>query len=138
MDTLSPKQRSALMSRIKGRDTGPEMAVRRLLFGLGYRYRVHVRRLPGKPDIVFASRRVAIFIHGCFWHRHECGRAYTPKTRIEFWQAKFAANVKRDKAARRKLAAEGWRTLVIWECQAQPSSRLTRRLVHLLGSQRKK
>jgi DNA mismatch endonuclease, patch repair protein len=89
IDVLSLSARSELMGRIKGTNTRPEMAVRRLLHKLGYRYRLHERKLPGRPDIVFAAKHAVIFVHGCFWHRHNCSHAYTPKSRTEFWQAKF-------------------------------------------------
>src|ERR1043165_5265665 len=95
------------------------MAVRRLLYGLGYRYRTHARDLPGRPDIIFRSRRAAILIQGCFWHRHDCGLAYSPKTRREFWEKKFAGNVRRDRLAQLALKAAEWRLLIIWECAAQ-------------------
>src|SRR5262245_45810086 len=88
-DIMSPEKRSTLMSRIRGKDTGPEMTVRRLLHRLGYRFRLHTRDLPGRPDIVFRSRRTVIFVHGCFWHRHDCRFAYVPKTRRQFWKTKF-------------------------------------------------
>jgi len=133
MDILTREQRSILMGRIRGRNTGPELAVRRLLHGLGYRYRIHARELPGRPDIVFRSRRIAIFVHGCFWHRHDCGLAYVPKTRQKFWQRKFSGNVARDRAALHTLRAAGWRVLVIWECQLDHPSRLSMRLVRFLG-----
>jgi DNA mismatch endonuclease (patch repair protein) len=134
MDILTRQQRSALMSRIRGRDTGPEMIVRRLLYALGYRYRTHAKELRGRPDIIFRSRRVAIFVHGCFWHRHDCGHAYSPKTRPEFWAKKFLGNVKRDSAARRALRAAGWRVVLVWECQTERPLPLARRLTRLLGA----
>src|SRR4051812_5907882 len=100
------------MSKVRSGDTKPEMVVRRLLHGEGYRYRLHDRRLPGSPDIVFASRRKAIFVHGCFWHRHPgCRRATTPKTRTSFWEAKFAANVARDQRQLQSLDKLGWNVL---------------------------
>jgi DNA mismatch endonuclease (patch repair protein) len=112
-------QRSALMARVRGRDTRPELAVRRAAHAMGFRYRLHRRELPGSPDLVFKRLRTVIFVHGCFWHRHPgCSRTTTPKTRREFWQAKFAANVERDRLAVGALEAAGWRVVVIWECQA--------------------
>jgi DNA mismatch endonuclease (patch repair protein) len=114
-DRLSREERSALMSRIKSRDTGPEIALRRALFGRGLRFRIHRRGLPGKPDIVFVSKRVAVFCHGCFWHGHEgCYRA--PKTNMEFWSRKLAANMDRDRRNRMALEAMGWRVVQVWEC----------------------
>lgn len=107
------------MARIRGRDTRPEMAVRHFAHALGFRYRLHRRDLPGTPDIVFTRFHTVIFVHGCFWHRHEgCRRATMPKTRRDFWQAKFNANVERDRRNIATLEAAGWTVIVIWECQA--------------------
>ena len=136
MDTLSPADRSALMARIRGKDTKPELAVRRALHALGYRYRIHGRGLPGKPDLVFAKRRTAIFIHGCFWHRHDCKKASTPKSRQDYWTAKFAANVERDRRHAEALAADGWRVFVAWECEIEKDATLLKRLVRFLGPPR--
>lgn len=110
-------ERSRNMSRIRGSDTKPEMCVRRLVWKMGYRYRLHRRDLPGTPDLVFPSRQKVIFVHGCYWHRHRCvyGRPI-PKTRTEFWQAKFDANVKRDRRVVRQLRRAGWDVLIVWEC----------------------
>lgn len=119
-DILDPDERSELMSRIGSRDTKPELIVRRFLHAAGFRYRLHASDLPGTPDIVFRSRRTAIFVHGCFWHRHEgCRLAYTPKSRVEFWKAKFNANVERDERVKRELEDMGWRHLTVWECQVR-------------------
>jgi DNA mismatch endonuclease (patch repair protein) len=136
-DIMSPEKRSALMARIRGRDTGPEMVVRRLLHGMGYRFRVHERDLPGRPDIVFRSRRAVIFVHGCFWHRHDCGLGYMPKTRHQFWQAKFERNVKRDQEVKGKLEATGWRVTVVWECELDRLPALSTRLIKSLGPARR-
>ena len=123
MDTLAPKERSERMSRVRGKDTKPELIVRRLLHGLGYRYRLHARDLPGKPDIVFRSRRKAIYVHGCFWHRHEgCSLASRPKTRQEFWEAKFQSNVARDRRVAKQLELNEWKVVVIWECEVRNGS----------------
>jgi DNA mismatch endonuclease (patch repair protein) len=111
------------MARVKARDTKPELRVRRLVHGLGYRFRLYRRDLPGTPDLVFAGRRAVIFMHGCFWHRHAepgCWRARLPKSRPEFWIPKLEANVARDGIARAALAALGWRVLTIWECETTP------------------
>jgi DNA mismatch endonuclease, patch repair protein len=107
------------MARVTGRDTRPEMAVRRAAHALGLRYRLHRPDLPGRPDLVFPRHRGVIFVHGCFWHRHPgCRRTTSPKTRREFWQAKFDANIERDRRAYATLEADGWRVVVIWECEA--------------------
>jgi DNA mismatch endonuclease, patch repair protein len=117
-DVLSKEQRSRNMSRIRSKNTGPERTVRTLLHLLGYRFRLHSAHLPGKPDIVLPKYKIAIFVHGCFWHRHKnCKYAYTPKTRVEFWQQKFEANVKRDRQVRKNIQSLGWKSAVIWECQ---------------------
>ncbi len=135
MDTLSTKQRSGVMSRIHGKDTTPELIVRRLVHSLGYRYRLHVRKLPGSPDLVFASRRKVIFVHGCFWHRHSCRKGRSmPTTREEFWRTKLEANRRRDNRSRRALRAQSWKVLVIWECQTRPKKydRLRERITKFL------
>lgn len=120
VDTLTKQQRSERMSRIGGKDTGPEMVVRRLVHGMGYRYRLHDRSLPGCPDLVFRSGRKVIFVHGCFWHRHDdsaCKLARLPKSRSEFWGPKLEANARRDHKNQEELRALGWDVLVIWECK---------------------
>jgi DNA mismatch endonuclease (patch repair protein) len=129
MDTLSPVERSERMSRVKGRDTGPERAVRRLVTALGYRYRLGVGALPGRPDLVFRSRRKVIFVHGCFWHRHgECPLTRLPKTRLEFWIPKLEANKQRDERNLARLHADGWSALVIWECELAKVEEVRERL----------
>lgn len=134
MDGMDAAARSALMGRIRGVDTGPEMVVRRAAHRLGYRFRLHRRSLPGRPDLVFPSRRAAIFVHGCFWHRHEgCRKATMPKTRVEFWRAKFARNIERDAEVQQSLRAGGWRVLVIWECEIGRNGDLDRTLREFLG-----
>src|SRR5215210_1997488 len=106
------------MGRIRATDTKPEMMVRRLLHSLGYRFRLHRRDLPGSPDLAFPSRRKIVFVHGCFWHQHPgCRLAYRPKSNIDFWSEKFAANRRRDRRAIRRLRSSGWDPLVIWECE---------------------
>jgi DNA mismatch endonuclease, patch repair protein len=118
VDTLTPEERSERMSRVRAQDTKPEMKLRRLIHGMGFRYRLHRRDLPGKPDLVFPGRRSIIFMHGCFWHRHEgCGLARLPKSKRAFWSAKLEANKERDQKNISTLEAAGWRVLVIWECQ---------------------
>lgn len=116
MDTLSPKQRSKIMSLVRGKNTKPELAVRKLLSGLGYRYSLHSRKLPGQPDIVFTSRKRAIFVHGCFWHGHKCSKGRLPKSRVRFWREKIERNARRDRTTKQKLSRMGWKSLTIWEC----------------------
>ena len=120
-DKLSPEGRSALMSRIGSKNTQPEMVVRRMLHALGYRYVLHDKRLPGKPDLVFPARRKLIFVHGCFWHGHSCGRGFRPASNAEFWAAKIDGNKARDRRNVRALRAQAWRVLTVWECASQPS-----------------
>lgn len=110
-------ERSRVMRAVKGADTGPEIVVRKALWRVGLRYRLHAKGLPGKPDIVFPSRRIALFVHGCFWHGHAgCPRHRIPKTRTEYWTAKISRNQKRDAETRLALEALGWKVLVVWEC----------------------
>lgn len=117
-DKLTPEKRSWNMSRIKGKDTKIEVEVRKYLFSKGYRFRKNDKRYPGKPDIVLPKYHVAIFVHGCFWHRHEgCKDATTPKTRTEFWLEKFDKNVKNDQIKQEKIRELGWKVIVIWECE---------------------
>lgn len=120
-DIFSPAKRSEVMSRIRGRDTVPELVVRSYLHRRGLRFRLHRRDLPGRPDIVLPAYRVAILVHGCFWHGHAgCKRASLPKTRVSFWAEKIAANRERDARSIRALEALGWRPLVVWECEIGP------------------
>jgi DNA mismatch endonuclease (patch repair protein) len=129
LDNLSPERRGKLMSRVKSRDTGPEMTVRRLTFAMGYRYRLHDARLPGRPDLVFPARRKAIFVNGCFWHGHaRCRFARLPKTRIEYWQPKIGRNRERDKENRAALKKLGWKTLTIWQCELKNPDRIARKI----------
>lgn len=131
-DPLTAEQRSALMAQIRSKNTKPEMLVRRLTHGLGYRYRLHAQNLPGKPDLVFRSRKKAIFVHGCFWHLHGCERYSLPKTRTHFWLDKLETNRQRDRRNIRKLRAMGWSVMIIWECQTKDISRLTKRIIKFL------
>jgi DNA mismatch endonuclease (patch repair protein) len=120
VDIVSPAKRSQMMSGIKGKNSRPEMLVRKMLFAMGYRFRLHRRDLPGTPDIILPSRRIAIFVHGCFWHAHkECKYAKIPSTRTEFWTAKLRRNVDRDQRAVEDLIRMGWRVLNIWECSTR-------------------
>lgn len=132
-DVFDPEKRSAVMRRVKGRDTGPEKTVRRLLTGLGARYRLQRKDLPGKPDIVMAGRRLAIFVHGCFWHGHDCARgARVPQQNRDYWLGKIGRNRERDIAGRAALEAAGWRVEVIWECELKDEAALTERLARML------
>ena len=128
-DVFTKAKRSEVMSRIRGRDTKPERAVRSILHRLGYRFRLHRADLPGKPDIVLPRLRIVIFVHGCFWHRHEdCRFAYTPKTRIEFWLKKLESNVARDRQVQAQLTELGWLVVIVWECELRIPEKLTERL----------
>lgn len=119
-DVVSPAKRSQMMSGIKGKNSLPEMLVRKALFSIGHRFRLHRRDLPGTPDIVMPGRRIAIFVHGCFWHAHQgCKYAKTPSTQPEFWAAKLQGNVDRDQRTTDKLARMGWRVLNVWECSTR-------------------
>ena len=120
MDTMTPEQRHRVMVANKSKDTKPEVAVRRLLHALGYRFRIHRKELPGKPDIVLPKYRTVIFVHGCFWHQHEgCKAASTPASHVEFWQKKFAANRARDARVQEELESMGWKVITIWECEVK-------------------
>jgi len=128
--------RRRIMKAVRGRDTSPELVVRRYLHRLGYRYRLYDRSLPGSPDLVLRRHRTAVFVNGCFWHRHQgCRKATTPKTRQAFWQAKFDANVARDAVAVSALKAEGWRVITVWECQTRAEADLIEALRPLLVPQ---
>jgi DNA mismatch endonuclease (patch repair protein) len=134
VDTLSPERRSANMSRIRSQDTSPEMIVRRLVHGMGYSYRLHVEKLPGRPDLVFSRLKRIIEVRGCFWHRHNgCIDSHIPKTRREYWEPKLERNQRRDVENGRKLKELGWRLCVVWECEARDIGRLRRRLTRFLG-----
>ena len=129
VDSLTPEKRSWNMSRISGKNTKPELAVRSLLHRQGFRFRVNRKDLPGKPDIVLKKHKAVIFVHGCFWHRHKgCNDTSTPKTRTQFWQKKFDENVARDKRNIRALRESGWNVIVVWECEIKASVTLTQRL----------
>lgn len=132
-DVLTAEQRQYCMSRIRGKDTKPEMIVRKLLHALGYRYRLHCRDLPGSPDLVLRSRRKVLFVHGCFWHRHRCRYGQPlPRTRRGFWKKKLQENQQRDKRNRRLLRRLGWEVFVVWECQTKRREWLVTRLVDFL------
>jgi DNA mismatch endonuclease (patch repair protein) len=128
-DVFTPEKRSAVMRRVKGKDTAPELTVRRLLTRMGVGYRLHRADLPGKPDIAMPGRELAIFVHGCFWHGHDCARgARTPKANRPYWEAKIGRNRARDAAAAAALEARGWRALTLWECELKDAAALEARL----------
>lgn len=132
-DRITREHRSWNMSRIRSKNTKPERIVRSLLHRLGYRFRLNVKKLPGKPDIVLSKYRTVILVHGCYWHRHKnCKYAYNPKTKKKFWQQKFEANVTRDRQVRQKLRALGWKTTVIWQCQTKDTEKIRKYLAGLL------
>jgi DNA mismatch endonuclease (patch repair protein) len=127
-DTRTPKQRSRIMASVGQRNTGPEWAVRRLLHSGGYRYRLHAKHLPGKPDIVFPVRKKAIFVHGCFWHGHDCPKGRPPKSREEYWGPKLQTNRERDERAIAELRKLGWQSLVVWQCETKEPEALSEKL----------
>ncbi|MDH6268461.1 DNA mismatch endonuclease (patch repair protein) [Rhizobium sp. SG_E_25_P2] len=130
----TPEQRSAVMRKVKSKHTAPELKLRKLLTSLGYRYRLHRADLPGKPDLVFPGRRKLIFVHGCFWHGHDCARgARAPKTNVDYWSQKIARNRARDAAHQEALAAAGWWALTVWECEMKDDAALAERLCGFLG-----
>lgn len=133
-DVFSSEKRSSVMRRVKGKDTAPEMKVRRLLWGMGARYRLHRKDLPGRPDIVMPGRKLAIFVHGCFWHGHDCARgSRVPKQNRDYWLAKVGRNRDRDLAHRAALEAMGWRVLTLWECDLKDDAGLERTLRQAVG-----
>jgi DNA mismatch endonuclease (patch repair protein) len=132
-DVFTPAQRSAVMRRVKGKDTSPELKVRRALHRLGARFRLHRRDLPGAPDIVLPGRRLAIFVHGCFWHGHDCARgARVPKQNRDYWLGKVGRNRERDAVNRASLEAKGWRVEMVWECELKDAAALESRLKSIL------
>lgn len=136
MDRLTPEHRSYLMSRVRSRDTSPELRVRKTAHALGFRFRLYVKDLPGRPDMVFRRLRSVILVHGCFWHRHAgCRKASSPKDRADYWNEKFARNVERDIAAQQRLEADGWRVLVVWECETKDQDLLSERISAFLTAE---
>jgi DNA mismatch endonuclease (patch repair protein) len=132
-DVFTPAERSRVMASVKGKNTKPELAVRRLAHRLGYRFRLHRKDLPGAPDLVFSGRRKVIFVHGCFWHGHDCARgARKPKANADYWTKKIARNRARDEAARSALETLGWKALTLWECELKRDD-LPQRLRRFLG-----
>ena len=138
MDTRTSEQRRRIMQAVKSRDTGPEMIVRRLLHRMGYRYRLHQKDLPGKPDVALVSRRKAIFVHGCFWHGHGCPKGRLPKSRLDYWQPKLAKNRERDRKKEEQLRSLGWSVLVIWQCETADLEILALRLQEFVGNGNKR
>ena len=135
MDTLTPEERSRRMSLIRSTDTKAELVVRGLTHRMGYRYRLHDRKLPGTPDLVFRKRRKLIFVHGCFWHGHDCKLGdRIPKTRVKFWTEKICANRTRDKIVSKQIKKIDWKALVIWECQLKDQRRLAKRIRRFLDA----
>jgi DNA mismatch endonuclease (patch repair protein) len=135
-DVFTKATRSWIMGRITGRDTLPEMAVRRFLHARGYRFRLHRKDLPGRPDIVLAKYRTAIQVHGCFWHGHSCKDGRRPASNSSYWNQKLDRNLRRDRRNARKLRQLGWRQIVVWECQVADEARLEKRVLRKLESQR--
>lgn len=136
MDRLTPAERSAHMAKIRRSNTKPEMVVRRLLHRLGYRFRIQLKGVPGRPDVAFTSRRKAIMVHGCFWHQHGCKSSRVPTTRSDFWSQKFARNKERDERLKAQAEAHGWEVLVVWECETVDQPGLCERLTGFLGPTR--
>ena len=134
VDTVDQATRSVMMARVRSKNTRPELIVRKLVFAAGYRYRLHVRTLPGTPDLVFPGRKKIIFVHGCFWHRHDnCALARTPKSHVEFWVQKLSDNKARDTRTLDALVRAGWDVLTIWECELANMDRVACKLRNFLG-----
>jgi DNA mismatch endonuclease (patch repair protein) len=132
VDTVPQSKRSEIMARVRSKDTRPELVVRQVVFALGYRYRLHVKTLPGSPDLVFRSRHKVIFVHGCFWHGHDCARGQRPSSNKDFWERKLSKNHDRDQRTLGKLKEAGWDVLTIWECETRNLDELKTRLVEFL------
>jgi DNA mismatch endonuclease (patch repair protein) len=134
MDTVSKERRSEIMAAVKARDTAPEIQLRRMIHAMGYRYRLHGKDLPGRPDLIFPARRKIIFVHGCFWHHHaNCSGGRMPKTRADFWSTKLQRNVSRDEEVESSLRKLGWDVLVVWECELRGLDLVRERVVRFLG-----
>ncbi|MEW8051977.1 MAG: very short patch repair endonuclease [Candidatus Thiodiazotropha sp.] len=130
-------ERSEIMRRVRSTDTTPELIVRKLIYSLGFRYRLHKKDLPGKPDLVFSGKRKVIFVHGCFWHGHKCKRGNRlPKKNREYWKKKINANVKRDKSHIEELSKDGWSVLTIWECETKDQDKIIYEIVRFLNEER--
>lgn len=135
MDHVTSEKRRFIMQQVKQKNTGPEMAVRSLLHRLGYRFRIHRKDLPGTPDIVFPSRRLAIFVHGCFWHGHECKKGHAPKSRLTYWLPKIEGNKQRDHRNQTGLIEAGWQVEVVWQCETSDVEALKEKLIKKLSVQ---
>lgn len=136
-DTLAPEERSARMALVRGKDTKPELRVRQLVHAMGYRYRLHARDLPGRPDLAFRPRRKIIFVHGCFWHRHDdpaCKLARLPRSRLDFWRPKLEGNQARDRRVMEEVERMGWTALTVWECQIKDTASLEAQIREFLGA----
>ncbi len=139
MDVYGKRKRSEIMARVKGRDTGPELLVRAIVHSLGYRFRLYRRDLPGNPDITLPKHRKVIFVHGCFWHGHKrCPRSARPSTNIAFWRKKLDSNIARDRRNIGQLRKDGWRVLVVWQCQTRKPETLKRALSKFLNEEGKR
>ena len=136
MDRVSASKRSEIMRNVKCKNTTPEMTVRRLIYAMGYRYRLHQKNLPGTPDLVFKGRKKVIFIHGCFWHGHHCKKGKLPKTNIVYWENKIKKNIERDKTNYDKLKKLNWEILVIWACEIRNIDNLTIKIDYFLNNKR--
>lgn len=134
VDTRSPEQRRRIMQSVGTKDTGPEWAVRRALHRHGFRYRLHVKVLPGRPDIVLPKRKAVIFVHGCFWHGHDCSKGSPPKSKLDYWGPKLAANRSRDSARTSELQELGWRVLTVWQCETRDENALAAKLLEFLAA----
>lgn len=136
MDRLAKADRSALMRRVRRADTKPERDLRHILFSLGYRYTLHDKRLMGHPDVVFTARRCVIFVHGCFWHGHNCRNGRAPKSNVAFWSDKIGRNRERDRRVEQDLACLGWRVMTVWQCELSDAEVVAQRLRDFLGAPR--
>lgn len=132
IDHVSKEKRSYIMKRIRGKDTAPELMVRKLIYSLGYRYRLHVKELPGKPDLVFLGRKKIIFVHGCFWHGHNCKKGKPPKTNFDYWLPKLNENQARDARNQTLLESMGWQVLVLWQCEINDTDSLKKIITNFL------
>jgi len=134
LDRVTKEKRSEIMSRIRGKNTSPELTIRKLVYSLGYRYRLYSKDLPGKPDLVFPGRKKVIFVHGCFWHYHGCKKGQLPKSRLDYWLPKLEANKRRDEENSQELIKQGWKVLVLWQCEIKKTSVLKEAIINFLDS----